>query len=115
MPQTAKSWNYKYTVLVSWLIFFYVFSQRFYDLLFGFLYYRPKYATVTTVSEQCNIEYKIIQSGTLRFFFSIADFHRLRMTDPRPIFEYNEESQADKFARKSKDSPFMIVGKQCLM
>ncbi|XP_026323337.1 HIG1 domain family member 1A, mitochondrial-like [Hyposmocoma kahamanoa] len=32
------------------------------------------------------------------------------MADPRPIFEYNEESQADKFARKSKDSPFMIVG-----
>lgn len=34
------------------------------------------------------------------------------MADRRPIFEYNEESQADKFARKSKDSPFMIVGKQ---
>ncbi|GBP94711.1 HIG1 domain family member 1A, mitochondrial [Eumeta japonica] len=32
------------------------------------------------------------------------------MANPKPIFEYNEESQGQKLARKSKDSPFMIIG-----
>lgn len=44
----------------------------------------------------------------------MTEFYLSKMADPRPIFEYNEESQADKLARKSKDSPFMIVGKQHL-
>lgn len=26
------------------------------------------------------------------------------------VFEYNDESQADRLTRKSKDSPFMIIG-----
>lgn len=33
------------------------------------------------------------------------------MSNRQPIFDYNEESQAEKLARKSKDSPFMIIGK----
>ncbi|XP_011549459.1 HIG1 domain family member 1A, mitochondrial-like [Plutella xylostella] len=32
------------------------------------------------------------------------------MANSRQIFEYSEESQAEKLARKSKDSPFMIIG-----
>ncbi|XP_048005666.1 HIG1 domain family member 1C-like [Leguminivora glycinivorella] len=32
------------------------------------------------------------------------------MASSRPAFNYNDESQADKLARKSKDSPFMIIG-----
>ncbi|KAI8430183.1 hypothetical protein MSG28_000540 [Choristoneura fumiferana] len=32
------------------------------------------------------------------------------MANSRPIFNYNDESQAEKLARKSKDSPFMIIG-----
>ncbi|XP_026726376.1 HIG1 domain family member 1A, mitochondrial-like [Trichoplusia ni] len=28
----------------------------------------------------------------------------------RPAFDYRDESQAERFARKSKDSPFMIIG-----
>lgn len=28
----------------------------------------------------------------------------------RIIFDYTEESQAEKLARKSRDSPFMIIG-----
>ncbi|XP_038208810.1 HIG1 domain family member 1A, mitochondrial [Zerene cesonia] len=30
--------------------------------------------------------------------------------DPQRIFEYKDESQAQRLARKSKDSPFMILG-----
>lgn len=30
--------------------------------------------------------------------------------DPQKIFDYREESQAERIARKSKDSPFMIIG-----
>ncbi|XP_050351239.1 HIG1 domain family member 1A, mitochondrial-like [Nymphalis io] len=30
--------------------------------------------------------------------------------NPEKIFDYREESQAARFARKSKDSPFMIIG-----
>lgn len=33
------------------------------------------------------------------------------MSNPRQIFDYKDESQADRLARKSKDSPFMIIGK----
>ncbi|XP_004922992.1 HIG1 domain family member 1A, mitochondrial [Bombyx mandarina] len=32
------------------------------------------------------------------------------MTNSQQIFEYNEESQSERLARKSKDSPFMIIG-----
>ncbi|XP_013196146.1 HIG1 domain family member 1A, mitochondrial [Amyelois transitella] len=32
------------------------------------------------------------------------------MSKTQQIFDYNEESQAEKLARKSKDSPFMIIG-----
>ncbi|XP_053601888.1 HIG1 domain family member 1A, mitochondrial [Plodia interpunctella] len=32
------------------------------------------------------------------------------MSKTQQVFDYSEESQAEKFARKSKDSPFMIVG-----
>ncbi|XP_072935682.1 HIG1 domain family member 1C-like [Epargyreus clarus] len=32
------------------------------------------------------------------------------MSQSNPIFEYKTESQTDKLARKSKDSPFMIIG-----
>nr|XP_034841416.1 HIG1 domain family member 1A, mitochondrial-like isoform X2 [Maniola hyperantus] len=30
--------------------------------------------------------------------------------NPQKIFDYTEESQVDRIARKSKDSPFMIIG-----
>ncbi|CAH0722853.1 unnamed protein product, partial [Brenthis ino] len=30
--------------------------------------------------------------------------------NPQRVYDYNEESQADRLARKSKDSPFMIIG-----
>ncbi|XP_063546157.1 HIG1 domain family member 1C-like [Cydia strobilella] len=32
------------------------------------------------------------------------------MANSRPAFNYNDESQSEKLARKSKDSPFMIIG-----
>ncbi|XP_059049187.1 HIG1 domain family member 1A, mitochondrial [Achroia grisella] len=32
------------------------------------------------------------------------------MSNSQRVFDYNDESQADKLARKSKDSPFMIIG-----
>ncbi|XP_013148646.1 PREDICTED: HIG1 domain family member 1C [Papilio polytes] len=32
------------------------------------------------------------------------------MANSQPIFDYRDESHADKLARKSKDSPFMIIG-----
>ncbi|KAM3958263.1 HIG1 domain family member 1A, mitochondrial [Aphomia sociella] len=32
------------------------------------------------------------------------------MSNSQKIFEYTDESQAEKLARKSKDSPFMIIG-----
>lgn len=32
------------------------------------------------------------------------------MSNPKPVFDYNEESQGERLARKSKDSPFMIIG-----
>ncbi|CAH2990254.1 unnamed protein product [Chilo suppressalis] len=32
------------------------------------------------------------------------------MPNSQPIFDYTDESQTEKFARKSKDSPFMIIG-----
>lgn len=35
------------------------------------------------------------------------------MADRAPIFEYKEESQGERLARKSKDSPFMVIGKCC--
>lgn len=34
------------------------------------------------------------------------------MSNTQKIFEYKDESQADRLTRKSKDSPFMIIG-QC--
>lgn len=37
------------------------------------------------------------------------------MANSQPVFEYNDESQADRLARKSKDSPFMIIGKKKLV
>lgn len=30
--------------------------------------------------------------------------------NPTRIYEYSDESQSDRLARKSKDSPFMIIG-----
>lgn len=36
------------------------------------------------------------------------------MTNSQQIFEYNEESQSERLARKSKDSPFMIIGKELI-
>lgn len=35
--------------------------------------------------------------------------------DQQPIFEYKDESQAERLARKSKDSPFMILGNKVLL
>nr|XP_049697695.1 HIG1 domain family member 1A, mitochondrial-like [Helicoverpa armigera] len=35
---------------------------------------------------------------------------RIKMSNPKAVFEYRDESQADRLARKSKDSPFMIIG-----
>lgn len=32
------------------------------------------------------------------------------MANSEPVFDYTEESQGDRLARKSKDSPFMIIG-----
>ncbi|XP_026764011.1 HIG1 domain family member 1A, mitochondrial [Galleria mellonella] len=32
------------------------------------------------------------------------------MSNSQKIFDYSDESQADRLARKSKDSPFMIIG-----
>ncbi|KAI8430186.1 hypothetical protein MSG28_000541 [Choristoneura fumiferana] len=32
------------------------------------------------------------------------------MAQNKPVFDYHEESQGEKLARKSKESPFMIVG-----
>ncbi|KAI5642318.1 hypoxia induced protein conserved region domain-containing protein [Phthorimaea operculella] len=32
------------------------------------------------------------------------------MSNSRPYFDYTEESHSEKLARKSKDSPFMIIG-----
>ncbi|KAJ0181352.1 hypothetical protein K1T71_003437 [Dendrolimus kikuchii] len=32
------------------------------------------------------------------------------MSNTQPIFNYNDESQAERLTRKSKDSPFMIIG-----
>ncbi|CAG9782786.1 unnamed protein product [Diatraea saccharalis] len=32
------------------------------------------------------------------------------MANSQRVFDYSEESQAEKLARKSKDSPFMIIG-----
>lgn len=33
------------------------------------------------------------------------------MAQDKPAFDYHEESQSEKLARKSKESPFMIIGK----
>lgn len=33
------------------------------------------------------------------------------MAEPvKPLFDYHEESQSEKLARKSKESPFMVIG-----
>lgn len=32
------------------------------------------------------------------------------MTEKDQIFNYYEESQSEKLARKSKESPFMVIG-----
>ncbi|XP_063374134.1 HIG1 domain family member 1A, mitochondrial-like [Cydia splendana] len=32
------------------------------------------------------------------------------MAQGNPVFDYHEESQSEKLARKSKESPFMIIG-----
>ncbi|CAK1600138.1 unnamed protein product [Parnassius mnemosyne] len=32
------------------------------------------------------------------------------MTQEKPIFDYHEESQGERLARKSKESPFMVFG-----
>ena len=32
------------------------------------------------------------------------------MAQDKPIFEYHEESQGERLARKTKESPFMVVG-----
>lgn len=33
------------------------------------------------------------------------------MAQETPTFDYHEETQSEKLARKSKESPFMVVGK----
>lgn len=33
------------------------------------------------------------------------------MAQEAPTFDYHEESQSEKLARKSKESPFMVIGK----
>ncbi|KAI8430182.1 hypothetical protein MSG28_000540 [Choristoneura fumiferana] len=46
-----------------------------------------------------------------KFIAMNGDFSNpISMANSRPIFNYNDESQAEKLARKSKDSPFMIIG-----
>ncbi|XP_026726373.1 HIG1 domain family member 1A, mitochondrial-like [Trichoplusia ni] len=32
------------------------------------------------------------------------------MAQEKPVFDYHEESQSEKLARKTKESPFMILG-----
>ncbi|KAM3958268.1 HIG1 domain family member 1A, mitochondrial [Aphomia sociella] len=32
------------------------------------------------------------------------------MAEEKPTFDYHEETQSEKLARKSKESPFMIIG-----
>lgn len=38
------------------------------------------------------------------------DFTDIKMAEDKPIFEYHEESQGERLARKTKESPFMVVG-----
>lgn len=33
------------------------------------------------------------------------------MAQEKPTFDYHEETHGEKLARKSKESPFMIIGK----
>lgn len=33
-----------------------------------------------------------------------------KMSQEKPTFDYHEESQTEKLARKSKESPFMVIG-----
>lgn len=33
------------------------------------------------------------------------------MSQPKQIFDYTEESHSEKLARKSRESPFMPIGK----
>ncbi|CAG9107262.1 unnamed protein product [Plutella xylostella] len=66
------------------------------------------------------IEDKLSQVNTLQQLQNVASYGMLKkqkyyvdknsMANSRQIFEYSEESQAEKLARKSKDSPFMIIG-----
>lgn len=39
---------------------------------------------------------------------SITEFE---MAEEKPTFDYHEESHSEKLARKSKESPFMVIGK----
>lgn len=32
------------------------------------------------------------------------------MSQGKPVFDYHEESQSEKLSRKSKESPFMVIG-----
>lgn len=32
------------------------------------------------------------------------------MAQEKPVFDYHEESHSEKLARKSKESPFMVIG-----
>ncbi|XP_072935674.1 HIG1 domain family member 1A, mitochondrial-like [Epargyreus clarus] len=32
------------------------------------------------------------------------------MAQEKPVFDYHEETQGEKLARKSKESPFMVIG-----
>ncbi|XP_026484707.1 HIG1 domain family member 1A, mitochondrial-like [Vanessa tameamea] len=32
------------------------------------------------------------------------------MAQEKPVFDYHEETHAEKLARKSKESPFMVIG-----
>lgn len=34
------------------------------------------------------------------------------MSKAQPVFDYTDESQGKRLAKKAKDSPFMIFGKQ---
>lgn len=41
---------------------------------------------------------------------AVTEYLKILTMSNKPVFDYNEESQAEKLARKSKDSPFMIIG-----
>lgn len=37
------------------------------------------------------------------------------MSQEKATFDYHEETQSEKLARKSKESPFMVIGTYCYL